>query len=312
MTAEVLMAICTYEPKPTDLVRAISSCLNQKGVKAESRRIVVIDNGSEETDVPALVADLDVEVVREPRVGLAYARIAATEAVQNEQLVVFVDDDIELSPNFVASALRLYRENPNLGAFAGPSHLPSGCLARRNRHLARFLAIRDLGLSSAVVPASLEWRHEEPTGAGLVISRPCWDILRAEVANTDHPYFALGRSGSSLISAEDSFIARVISAQGLEWGYFSELLVTHHVDAARFRSRYLRKLLFNFGRSDVLLQQALNRQRTEWSSTSLANVVRFFLWRLGRERSPAILTMRELGQWYQGRRPLYQTQLPRE
>ncbi len=62
----------------------------------------------------------------------------------------------------------------------------------------------------------------------------------------------LGRSGSNLLSNEDTEFGRRIFAGGMQLRYEPGALTYHPVEKARLQPKYFREWRFNKGRSDVL------------------------------------------------------------
>jgi hypothetical protein len=67
----------------------------------------------------------------------------------------------------------------------------------------------------------------------------------------------LDRQGKSLLSAGDSMIARGAYELGLECAYQPRLKLIHRIKPERLSFSYLRRLLYNHGRSYVLLERIL-------------------------------------------------------
>jgi hypothetical protein len=71
----------------------------------------------------------------------------------------------------------------------------------------------------------------------------------------------LGRKGnSSLLSCEDSLLARLAYRAGYSCSYQPSLRLYHYLPASRFRLKYLVRLLYGLGRSYVLLDRILGKR----------------------------------------------------
>ena len=81
--------------------------------------IVVVDNAPA-TDATRLLVDTREEVryVLEPHPGLDFARNRALSATANE-IIAFVDDDVEVDPEWLAELRRTFVEHPEAGCVTG-------------------------------------------------------------------------------------------------------------------------------------------------------------------------------------------------
>lgn len=253
------VCICTHNPN-RQLFEIILQALANQTLSKDRYQVWVIDNASDRlieiADLAILsVAAINFKLLLAPRLGLMYAREVAISATSAEWMV-FVDDDNELTPNYLATALELAENNPKLGCFGGKLLLP-----KDTRHanwvevMLPYLGIKDLGdtvLSNCVN----YWGGWEPPGAGFVLRREVLEVFQRRIA-TLSPQFVLGRQGKSLLSAEDSMITRGAYELGLECAYQPRLELIHHLKPQRFTFRYLLRLLYGYGRSYVLLERIL-------------------------------------------------------
>src|SRR5258708_686970 len=119
---ETSIIIPTYN-RPDRLVRAIRSCLGQRGVET-GYEIVVVDNNPDGAAADAVVAiaagsPVPIRYVAEPRPGISHARNTAIAAARGRCLA-FLDDDQEAEPGWLAahlSALRRYDAEVVFGPF---------------------------------------------------------------------------------------------------------------------------------------------------------------------------------------------------
>jgi glycosyltransferase involved in cell wall biosynthesis len=203
--------------------------------------LVIVDNASEK----AVAHDWNLSWhprarhVREEQLGLAYARQRGMREASADVLV-FVDDDNVVAPDYLSEALRIGREWPHLGAWGGsivpefevepPSHL--------ERYI-RLLALREVSAPRWSNVASCA--DAEPWGAGLCIrssvaSAYCESYGRSSIRLT-------GRTGGNLVSGEDTEICYVACSIGLGMGLFPELRVTHLIPKERLDPTYLMRLI---------------------------------------------------------------------
>jgi glycosyltransferase involved in cell wall biosynthesis len=195
-----------------------------------------------------------VQIVRDARQGLVYARESGIRA-SAAPLIVFLDDDNHLDPDYLERALSIASRQPHLGAFGGRT---SGVFERDlptwKRQLLAYLGVRDYG-SEPITSSSDEWGEWEPIGAGMVCRRDVaerfveWVQLRSYASR-------LGRSGSALMSGEDSLIAHAAYSLGYSCSYQPELNLQHWMKPERLNCRTLARTMAGHGRSHVLLRLA--------------------------------------------------------
>jgi glucosyl-dolichyl phosphate glucuronosyltransferase len=108
--------------RATLLERALRSLMAQH--HAGPLEVVVVDNGStDETSavVSRLAADtgsVHLRYVLEPRLGLSIARNTGI-AMATGPIVAFLDDDSEADPDWAARLLRIFHDDPGVGAAGG-------------------------------------------------------------------------------------------------------------------------------------------------------------------------------------------------
>ena len=87
-----------------------SRCLEISGI------LLVVDNASDEPIQASTFSwNERLRVVREPVLGLTPARLTAIRGA-NTELLIFVDDDNLLCPEYLENAQRIARDWPTLGA----------------------------------------------------------------------------------------------------------------------------------------------------------------------------------------------------
>lgn len=265
MEPELDVCIATHNPR-RDIFRKVLISLAQQTLDSSRFRVFVIDNAStlpiEESELDCLRAKgVTAHLLHEPKLGVVHARRRGLSAVSAETLI-FVDDDNELSPDYLETAKHSVVSYPEVGCFGGKLLLPN-CLQppRWCLPLLDSLGIRDCGDNLRIDWMTPEWQPWFPAAtAGMV--------LKLEVArhflrvSEDNQFLAsLGRRGKGLMSHEDYFIAHCTVACGLKVCYQPGLRLTHHIAPHRFSPGYMIRLHFAYGRSWVQLQAALGRPR---------------------------------------------------
>jgi glycosyltransferase involved in cell wall biosynthesis len=257
------VCICTHNPRRNVLLTVARSIASQT-VPCGVFGVLVVDNCStpalSETDVrPIVEAGIEVRVVHEPLPGVIQARLRAVRETSAEW-ILFVDDDNELSHDFIETGLRIATSDTNLGCFGGKLLLadnlrPPTWVGR----LLPFLGIKDAG-DEPIVGHPDRWGLWEPPTAGAWVCRPMLELWRARVA-TSKGALRLGRvggvDGKSLASCEDSLLMRGGAELGLAASYQPELILYHHLNPERFRFAYLIRLLYSYGMSHAVLDAVL-------------------------------------------------------
>lgn len=118
----VSVILPTHAPHPRRLARTLEG-LRRQDWPTDCWELLLVDNASPE---PAFLSSLDLswqpqaQVIREPRLGLTYARLAGI-ATAGGSLLVFVDDDNVLAPDYLRQAVAAFTEQSSLGALGGKS-----------------------------------------------------------------------------------------------------------------------------------------------------------------------------------------------
>ena len=242
---DVSVIISTHNPNPERFRRTLLG-LRAQTLRGGSWETVIVDNASAQFPDAAFLdgcAPTRHRVVTEPALGLTAARLCGIRAALGD-LLVFVDDDNVLAPDYLAVAVRLFEEHPGLGAAGGPivaewETPPPGWVLE----FQGLLALRDLGPAPRVCEggAAAPWPDFAPVGAGLVVRRT--DALGyAEAVARDPLRRALDRAGHDLNSGGDNDLVFTVLQGGGNVAYFPTLRLTHLIPAARLEPGYLARL----------------------------------------------------------------------
>lgn len=274
MQASVSVILCTHNPRPDYLCRVLASLRGQT-LPAEQWEFLLVDNASKQP----LAKSWDISWhpcarhIREDELGLTVARLRGIQESGGE-LLVFVDDDNLLAPDFLDQATAISARHPMLGVFGAgilepefEVHPPVKLHPRLN-----LLALRS-------VPAAL-WSHNageaqcKPWGAGLCVTRRVANFYRQFVADLGITA-VLDRRGRRLFSGGDDVFSRVAAAVGLGFGVFPELWVTHLISAGRLNQPYLVRLIHDHALSHGVLAYMLDGIQPE--RTGFVRYVRLLL-----------------------------------
>lgn len=260
----------THQPDQGRLARTFGG-LRAQTLGRTQWELIVVDNASAPSRRPVVPADLGARVVEEPVAGLTRARLRGLAAAQGE-LLVFVDDDNVLEPDFLAHATGHFGSNRDLAAAGGPV-LPEFEVTPPTwtREFHGLLALRDLGPRTLLTTGGpgTPWPAHAPVGAGLCIRRDAAerhaDSLRRSPSN-----WIRDRTGRALSSGGDNDLVFTALHAGGTIGYFPDLRLTHLIPAARLESSYLGRLNRGIMRSWV---QVLARHgQCPWPAIPRASV----------------------------------------
>ena len=232
--------ICTHNPRIDYFGRTLAALASQT-LGHDGWELLIVDNRSE---LPVagrfdFAWRPDVRIMREETLGLTPARLRGIREARGDVLV-FVDDDNVLDPDFLEVALRVAGGRPWLGAWSGQCRpeFESEPEAWTRRYWGN-LAIRefdqDVWSNLPRLPDTM------PCGAGLCARRAVADeYLRLHDEGARR--FQFDRSGTSLLSGGDNDLAACACTVGLGVGLVSELKLTHIIPANRLTRDYLARL----------------------------------------------------------------------
>jgi succinoglycan biosynthesis protein ExoM len=138
--SRIAVVVLTYR-RPDGIARILPQLLEQAGSITPPAEVLVIDNDPSATAQPLVSATGGVRYVHEPRPGIAAARNRALVETSDVDALVFVDDDEEPGPSWLAELVAAWRRTgaaavtgpvePAFAATPTPWLLASGRFARR-------------------------------------------------------------------------------------------------------------------------------------------------------------------------------------
>lgn len=235
------VALCTHNPRRDYLDQTIAG-LQSQTLNTASWEFLLVDNASTQGSVKANDWSWHPSgsLLLEPKLGLTHARLRAMSTAKAE-LMVFVDDDNLLTPDYLEQVLEIAHAWPLLGVFGGAIE-PEFDIPPPDwtRPYWQFLAIREVDQA--------RWSNQVttpdmvPYGAGFCLRRSIWETYLSKVVN-DPVRLALGRTGSSLASAEDVDIWYEALSLGMGAGLFPQLRLKHLIPPGRLQPDYLLRLV---------------------------------------------------------------------
>jgi glycosyltransferase involved in cell wall biosynthesis len=265
---DVSVIIPTHNPHAGRLRRTLAG-LRAQTLPAASWETVVVDNASSPPVAGAAwsdVAPANLRVIAEPSLGLTAARRRGFRE-SRAPLLVLVDDDNVLAPDYLEQVVRRFASHPEVGALGGKS-LPEfeRTPAPELEEFFPLLALRDPGhepqISQGLRPGGVAENEypvaAAPIGAGMALRREAvlaWIEAEPDGRLTD-------RRGGALSSGGDNDIVLAIMEQGWEVAYFPELTLTHLIPASRLDLPYLARL--NRGIQKSWMQVLTKHRANPW------------------------------------------------
>ncbi len=299
----ISVIVCTHNPHAGRLQRVLEALQAQTRPTAEWE-LLLIDNASQ----TPIAERFDLSwhpracCCHEERVGLTWARLRGLEE-SNGNLLIYVDDDNVLAPDYLESVSHLAAAWPNLGVWGGEiipdyEEVPASDLEPYTGLLALFEVERDLWCN---------FRNARciPRGAGLVVRREVAACYAKRIQD-DPLRHMLERQGDSLASCGDSDLCFTAIDSGFGLGVFKQLKLTHIIPKQRVTKEYLLRLeeamsyswtILNFlydGPSATIRRDFLRRCLDFFRTTMLRGVAKDFQQASYRGRKLALAQLKGL------------------
>jgi hypothetical protein len=247
----ISVVICTHNPRPAMLVQVLDALRAQTLPRSEWE-LLLIDNASSAPLAPLFDISWHPRGrhVQEPQLGLVRARLRSISEAAGD-LLVFVDDDNVVAPDYLDRATEIARDYPFLGAWGGrilcdyavpPAPWMTGYLGMLGRDVTR-------DIWSNLTQTSVT----TPYGAGMCV-RAVVARKYAERVQTSALRQKLGRNGKDLSAAEDIDLAYTGCDLGFGNGLFASLSLRHLIPAERLTADYFVRLAEAMAFSEVVLQ----------------------------------------------------------
>jgi len=243
---------CTHNPRPDYREETVEAWDRQR-LPFDRWEYLLIDNASSPERTPKV--DLSwhpqARMIREETLGLTPARLRGIREAQGG-LLVFVDDDNVLDPNFLEEAMKVADQKPFLGSWSGQCR---ACFDEPPPEWTRRywgnLVIREF--DTDVWSNMPRLAETMPCGAGLCIRRVVAQHYLALHENGHRNRFQFDRTGDSLISGGDNDLAACACDLGMGVGLISALKLTHLIPPERVTLSYLARLTEGIEFTSILL-----------------------------------------------------------
>jgi glycosyltransferase involved in cell wall biosynthesis len=245
--------ICTHDPR-ADYLRRVIEALKEQTLAQEHWELLFVDNASPERleDLWDLSWHSKARHLRENELGLTPARLRGIRESQGK-LLVFVDDDNVLDPEYLAQAVRIEKDWPLLGAWGGSV---IGEFERQPEPWTQaywdYVCVREC--KEARWSNNPEDWSSLPFGAGLCVRAEVASLYAQEHEATPYRKM-LDRKGSGVMASGDIDMVLLSRVLGLGFGRLPELRMSHLIPARRLTEDYLIELVRCTSLSNVLLKE---------------------------------------------------------
>ncbi len=213
--------------------------------------VIVVDNASSDGTAAVALrewphdASAPLRVLKEPIPGYNHA---ADLAIANARysILAHVHDDIWLEKDWLARAVTILANNPEVGACGGHNRARFECSPPKwFTQFKEYYAVGQQSDRTGDITSTRGYLW----GAGLCIRTKAW----RELKNGGFVSLSTGRTpGRKLIAGEDSEICYVLRLAGWRLWYSDELRLTHFIHSKRLTWRYLRRLSRSYGEASAL------------------------------------------------------------
>jgi glycosyltransferase involved in cell wall biosynthesis len=276
MTNAISVIVCTHNPR-SDYFQRVVDALKAQTLPQQQWELLLIDNASKEP--LALAWDLSWHPrachIREDELGLTAARLRGIKESSGE-LLVFVDDDNVLAPDYLSNALNLSVSRNCVGAFGGnvTGEFETPPESWVNVMFSIF-AVVDVKKEQWACSPGTGAQLMAPCGSGMVIRKIVADHW-AKVSVNDPLRRGLGRKGASLAGSEDIDMSLCACVLGLAVGRFPQLQLTHLIASRRLKREYLLRLAEEATFSDAILHYIWDGQLPGQNQEKLSGTDKMF------------------------------------
>lgn len=250
---KISVILPTYNPHLPRLRRALAG-LRAQTLATDQWELIIVDNNSAKAVGIGLGWHPHGKIVTEQRQGLTHARMKGFAEAKGNVLVL-VDDDNVLDPDYLQQCLEIFAAYPKAGVIGGK--ISAEFESPPPAWLKDFygnLAIRDLGEHIIINEWENTYPMAAPVGAGLVARRAALDNYMLKIKAHRNPI--ADRTGNSLGSGGDNDIVLEIVKAGWQAGYFPSLRLTHIIPEERMNPAYLQRLVNGINRSWIMLLES--------------------------------------------------------
>ncbi len=245
---DISIVICTYNPSPLIFKRVLDSVAALIIPLNCPIECCLVDNNSQpplnEIDYirSFLAATPWARVVVETTQGISAARRMGVKAT-SAPVIVFLDDDNQPDPNYIANLADLLRQYPQVGIW-GPGRVQVEFMETVDAWVeANKWIHQERDVDSVTFGREHYWTPHHPAGTGHVVRRSI--MLQYNHLVDGNAISLTGRTGKSLASGEDAQIVYTAIKCGYDVGISPGLVIHHLIPKKRTQISYVKKLLYN-------------------------------------------------------------------
>lgn len=241
----ISLIVCTYN-REVILPVVLKSFTTLTAAKNKFEIILVNNNSTDGTenickDFILNNPDLQIQYHLETQKGLSAARNRGIKESKSE-LICFLDDDAEVTPDYVDRAIEFFDSNPGIDAMGGKI-LPVYEMGIEPKWMSKplwgLVTKADWGDKIRKYPYS-----KYPPGASMIFRKSLFNEIG--VFNTDLH-----------LRSDDKYIFRQMESNGKKFLYYPKLVAFHHIDAFRCTFESVKKISLVVGASEkIRLQDA--------------------------------------------------------
>lgn len=248
---------CTYN-RAENLKRTLESLCCQTFDPSDYEIIIVDNNSSDNTAEVCLTYkeeyfDNKIVYLKEFNQGLSFALNRGIKEAKGEFLI-YIDDDETIGPKHLerlADYLQQYKDAVLIGTQVVPIYEGS-----EPYWMSHFTQRLIGGYFDAGKEVKKLDKGNYPGTGHTIIKRSLYDLYG--YYNTD-----LGRTGTSLMGAEDKdMIFRLIS-NNIECYYFPDIPIYHHIPKNKLTDEFFDKLTYSIGKSERIRTKGISK-KTYW------------------------------------------------
>jgi glycosyltransferase involved in cell wall biosynthesis len=250
----VTVAICTWN-RARLLDRTLAELRRQTIPAGVDWEVVVVDNNCTDDTAAVVAKHVDAIPLRrvvETQQGHSHARNRAIDEARGE-LLLWTDDDVLASDNWIAEFVRMARTHPDAGYFGGritpwfSDAIAPGTRAMIERNLDRLAPVYSLkDYGPAVRPFA---PGEGPFGANMG--------FRIEVQRRYRYDPKFGRVKTGLIGADEVSVLRAIQNAGVPGVWIGTTEIQHYIPPERTTPAHFWRYFEALGRTQVRLDGAV-------------------------------------------------------
>lgn len=258
------VVICSYN-REKYIAESINAALNQSVSLVDYQIVVVNNNSTDATDticLELLSEGKQFDYVVEIKQGLSHARNRGIDEARGE-IIVFVDDDAMMEPNYVENVLTFFSEKDSISAVGG-------------RIFPRYEEKNANWMSPVLMPliAALDMGNQPkpfrmgkfPIGANMAFRKSVFDKIGT--FNVE-----LGRNGNSLQGGEEKDIFARMRAVNMDIWYCPYIVVYHVIPTSRLQKSYIKRMGIGIGESEYIRTKSISN-----SAFIIAGLKEFMKW----------------------------------